>query len=70
MESICLVAWLSASDRFFSREIFTVDRLGFMNDWALVIFLVHKAMHQIFGLPYSWIVLLLLIPATSFASYI
>lgn len=62
MESLCLMGWLSASDRFFSREIFTKDHLGFLNDWALIVFLVHKAMHIIFGLPYSWIVLLLLIP--------
>ncbi|CAJ1371406.1 unnamed protein product [Effrenium voratum] len=62
MEAICLLAWLSASDRFFSREIFTVDRLGFMNDWALLVFLVHKAMHLIFGLPWSWLVLFALIP--------
>jgi len=62
METLCILGWLAASDRFFSREIFTVDRLGFLNDWALLVFLVHKAMHIIFGLPYSWIVLLLLIP--------
>ena len=115
---------LDCSTGFFSREIFTKDHLGFLNDWALIVFLVHKvalcdikhhlsrckrhkavwdilrsmldqitkmcsslqtwpkslvrttmsfskprngtvlqAMHIIFGLPYSWIVLLLLIPA-------
>ncbi|CAE7948221.1 Mss51 [Symbiodinium sp. KB8] len=62
METICILAWLCASDRFFPREIFTEDRLGFLNDWALLLFLVHKAVHMIFGLPLSWFVLVGLMP--------
>lgn len=33
---------LDCSTGFFSREIFTKDHLGFLNDWALIVFLVHK----------------------------
>eukprot|EP00439_Symbiodinium_sp_Y106_P078565 s792_g17.t1 len=62
METVCILAWLCASDRFFPREIFTEDRLGFLNDWALLLFLVHKAVHMIFGLPLSWFVLIGLMP--------
>ncbi|CAE7564613.1 Mss51 [Symbiodinium natans] len=62
METLCLIAWLSAADRFLSKEIFTMDKLGFLNDWALILFLVHKAVHMIFGVPRSWFVLIGLMP--------
>eukprot|EP00913_Durusdinium_trenchii_P031422 g29417.t1 len=50
MEAICLLAWLSASDRDKAELAEAASDL---------------AMHLIFGLPYSWIVLVALIPVCS-----
>jgi len=65
IEIVCIIAWLCAGERMFSKEIFTVDNLGWLNDWALLLFLVHKAAHMMLGgPPTSWMFLAMLLPVT------
>mmetsp|Transcript_97154 Transcript_97154/g.173051 ORF Transcript_97154/g.173051 Transcript_97154/m.173051 type:complete len:438 (-) Transcript_97154:89-1402(-) len=66
IEAVSIIAWLCAGDRMFSREIFTVDKLGWLNDWALLLFLVHKASHMLLGQPTSWLFLAMLLPVVYF----
>lgn len=63
LEAIFVIVWLVAGDRMVQREIFAEDKLDFLNLWALVVFLVHKAVHIVFVSPLNWIVLLGLAPA-------
>jgi len=63
LEGFFVIAWLAAGENIFDSKIFTEDRLGFMNTWALAVFLVHKAVHILFPSPTNWAVLLALIPA-------
>jgi len=58
MEAIFIVVWLCAGDRIVHKEIFTEDKMVFMNDWALIVFLVHKAVHMMLPSPTNWLVIL------------
>lgn len=62
LEAIFLICWLTAGDRMVEREIFTEDSMDFLNDWALLVFLVHKAIHIMFPPPLNWLILAGLVP--------
>jgi len=62
MEGTFIVVWLVAGERMIQGEIFTEDRFGFMNDAALLAFLVHKAVHILVSPPVSWVILVSLVP--------
>lgn len=62
MEGIFLVFWLVAADRIFQKEIFTEDRLDWLNNAALLAFLVHKAIHIAVPQPASWFLLVAIVP--------
>lgn len=63
LEAILVICWLVAGERLVHKEIFTEDKLDFLNDWALVVFLVHKAVHIMVPEPVNWVILFLLAPA-------
>uniref|UniRef100_A0A7S0FWU0 Uncharacterized protein n=1 Tax=Pyrodinium bahamense TaxID=73915 RepID=A0A7S0FWU0_9DINO len=54
LEAIFVVVWLVAGERIVSPEIFKKDKMDFMNDWALVVFLTHKAVHIVVPSPLNW----------------
>jgi len=62
LEGMFALAWLAAGERLLPREIFTQDRLDFMNDWALLVFLIHKAVHIVMPPPWNWLFLASLAP--------
>jgi len=63
IEAILVICWLVAGERFVSNKIFTEDRMGFLNDWSLLVFLVHKAIHIAVPSPLNWAILVGLAPA-------
>mmetsp|Transcript_76326 Transcript_76326/g.236366 ORF Transcript_76326/g.236366 Transcript_76326/m.236366 type:complete len:136 (-) Transcript_76326:129-536(-) len=67
LEGIFVVIWLAAGERLVQPEIFTEDRLAFLNNWGLLVFLVHKAIHMTILPPFNWTVLVLLAPACYWA---
>lgn len=60
LEGVFVVLFLTAAERMIDPGIFLRDRMEFLNDWALVLFMVHKAVHLMFPEPFNWAVLLLL----------
>mmetsp|Transcript_63436 Transcript_63436/g.163237 ORF Transcript_63436/g.163237 Transcript_63436/m.163237 type:complete len:459 (+) Transcript_63436:69-1445(+) len=68
LEAIFVIAWFLAGDRMVQKEIFSEDRLDFLNLWALIVFLVHKAVHIVFPQPINWLILLGLAPICYYAS--
>mmetsp|Transcript_11573 Transcript_11573/g.24385 ORF Transcript_11573/g.24385 Transcript_11573/m.24385 type:complete len:466 (-) Transcript_11573:88-1485(-) len=62
LEAIFVIIWLVAGERLVQKEIFTEDRLDFLNEWALILFLVHKAVHIMFVPPLNWVALVGLAP--------
>jgi len=69
MEAIAVLTWFLAADRVFDIKICSEDKLDFMNDWALLAFLVHKAIHIMFPEPLNWIVIIALAPACYFRKH-
>jgi len=63
LEGLFVTVWLVAGERLVQSEIFTEDKLQFMNYWALIVFLVHKAVHIAIVPPFNWVVLLAIVPA-------
>lgn len=63
VEAVFMLVWLIAGEHIAKPEIFTVDKLEFLNDWALLVFLVHKAVHMILPSPVNWVFLVALAPA-------
>eukprot|EP00927_Polykrikos_kofoidii_P073497 TRINITY_DN69529_c0_g1_i1.p1 TRINITY_DN69529_c0_g1~~TRINITY_DN69529_c0_g1_i1.p1 ORF type:complete len:449 (+),score=57.87 TRINITY_DN69529_c0_g1_i1:141-1487(+) len=57
LEFIFVVAFFTALDRVVDEQIFTKDKLDFLGNWAMLLFLLHKAVHLLFGSPYNWLVL-------------
>mmetsp|Transcript_13478 Transcript_13478/g.31693 ORF Transcript_13478/g.31693 Transcript_13478/m.31693 type:complete len:450 (+) Transcript_13478:111-1460(+) len=66
IELIFMAWWLVAGERWVDHKIFTEDRLAFMGDWALLIFMVHKALHIILPNPFNWIAIASLVPVCWF----
>lgn len=62
LDAFFILAWLVAGEYLFDDRIFTQDKLGFLNLYALLVFLFHKALFIVFPLSTSWAVLLLLAP--------
>lgn len=62
LEAVFVVTWLVAGERMVQTEIFTEDRMEFMNDWALLAFLTHKAIHILLSPPFNWLAIIALIP--------
>lgn len=63
LEAIFVVIWLAAGERLVQPEIFTEDKLKFLNNWGMLTFLVHKAVHIAVVPPLNWAFLVLLAPA-------
>lgn len=63
LDTFFILAWVVAGEFMFDDRIFTVDKLYFLNWWALAVFLLHKAIHICFSFPTNWAILLALIPA-------
>jgi hypothetical protein len=63
IEFLLVGSWLVAGDRLWQREIFSVDKLTFLNEWALLVFLVHKAAELLLGSPDEWFFIFGLAPA-------
>mmetsp|Transcript_121254 Transcript_121254/g.213788 ORF Transcript_121254/g.213788 Transcript_121254/m.213788 type:complete len:456 (-) Transcript_121254:24-1391(-) len=61
IEVILVVWWLVAGERFVDPAIFSQDKLGFLCDWALLVFLLHKAIHVVVPPPFNWVIILALI---------
>jgi len=62
MEMIFVVFFLSAAERMADPKIFSEDRMEFMGNFTLLLFLVHKAIYILVPQPYCWLVILSLIP--------
>jgi len=62
LEGIFVMIWLVAGERLVDPKIFTEHKLGFLNEWALLVFLLHKAIHITIMRPLNWIALLALAP--------
>lgn len=62
IEVILVIFWLTAGERMVDPRIFSEDKLGFLGDWALLVFLVHKACHIMLWQPWNWMFLLALAP--------
>lgn len=62
IEFIFVAGWMTAGERMVQREVFTEDNVVWLNDWALLVFLVHKAVHIVFPSPVNWLVLAGLVP--------
>jgi len=62
LEMIMVVIFLCAMERLVDSKIFTVDNMEWLGDWALLVFLVHKAIHIIFPPPFNWLMLLGSVP--------
>jgi len=63
VEAVFILAWLIAGEHIAKPEIFTEDKLEFLNTWALIVFLVHKAVHMIVPFPVNWVFLVALAPS-------
>jgi hypothetical protein len=62
------MAFLSAGERFVDPKIFTEDKLGFIGNLGLFLFLVHKAVHIVVPAPFNWFLLISFGPLFWFAS--
>jgi len=62
LEALCVVCWFLAIDKVVDPKMFSEDKMDFMNDWALLVFLVHKAVHIVLPQPWNWIVIAGLVP--------
>jgi len=62
MEMIFVVFFLCAAERMADPKIFSEDRMDFMGNFTLLLFLVHKAVYILVPQPYCWYVILSLIP--------
>jgi len=66
LEAVCVIGFFLIADRVFDPKIFTEDKLDWMNDWALLVFLVHKAVHIMLPQPWNWFVIVALVPTCYF----
>lgn len=62
LESFFMIAWLTCGEWLFDGKIFSEDKLDFMNNWALAVFLLHKAIHILTKWPLNWTLILAMIP--------
>lgn len=62
LEGIFLMIWLVAGERLVDPKVFTQDGFSFLNTWALLVFLLHKAIHTTVLEPLNWIALIALAP--------
>eukprot|EP00747_Dinoflagellata_sp_TGD_P191976 gnl/TRDRNA2_/TRDRNA2_56141_c0_seq1.p1 gnl/TRDRNA2_/TRDRNA2_56141_c0~~gnl/TRDRNA2_/TRDRNA2_56141_c0_seq1.p1 ORF type:complete len:467 (+),score=94.64 gnl/TRDRNA2_/TRDRNA2_56141_c0_seq1:88-1488(+) len=62
VEFIFITVWMVAGDRLFDQKIFAEDKLGFLNEWALLVYLLHKAIHMTIVRPMNWYVIFGLAP--------
>jgi len=60
LELICLLLFLCCMERMFDPKIFTEDRMEWLGNWTLLLFLVHKAVHLLVPAPFNWVTLLIL----------
>jgi len=62
LEFVFMGVWLVGSDRFIDSGIFTEDKMDFINDYCLALYLMHRAVHIVFPSPFNWLVLAALCP--------
>jgi hypothetical protein len=57
-EMLFLIMFLAAGELAFDPAIYTEDACMWLGNWSLLLFLVHKAVHILFGQPFNWIILI------------
>lgn len=62
LEAMFTVVFLCGMERICDKEIYSKDKAYWIGNWALLLFLVHKAVHIVFPPPYNWSILLSLAP--------
>lgn len=62
LEAVWVVLFLTGMERMVEPEIFSEDRMQYLQNWALLLFLVHKAVQLLLPVPWSWLVLVGLLP--------
>jgi len=62
IEAVLVVGWLCAGQDLVDPKIFSEDKLHWVNEWALLAFLAHQAVHWVVKSPINWCVLLALGP--------
>jgi len=66
VEAVFVVSFLVAAERFVDHRIYTKDRFQWLNAWALLVFLVHKAVHLMMIFPLNWGMFFALAPVCAF----
>lgn len=61
-ETLLSLAWLTAGQTMVDPKIFSVDGLSWVNEWALLAFLLQTALWLLFGQPMSTVILLAMGP--------
>eukprot|EP00747_Dinoflagellata_sp_TGD_P163809 gnl/TRDRNA2_/TRDRNA2_182905_c0_seq1.p1 gnl/TRDRNA2_/TRDRNA2_182905_c0~~gnl/TRDRNA2_/TRDRNA2_182905_c0_seq1.p1 ORF type:complete len:453 (-),score=75.73 gnl/TRDRNA2_/TRDRNA2_182905_c0_seq1:44-1402(-) len=62
LEAICVISWLTAAEIMFDENIFAHDQLSWVNQWALLVFLLNQAVHWLLSEWAAWCFLLGLAP--------
>jgi len=62
LEMLFTMLFLCAMERMIDPKIFRKDRMQFFGNFALALFLVHKAVYILVPRPYCWIVIFSLVP--------
>jgi len=62
LEMLFTMLFLCAMERLIDPNIFRKDRLQFFGNFALALFLLHKAVYILVPAPYCWIVIFSLLP--------
>jgi len=62
LEMIFMIMFLCGMELIVDPAIFTVDKMQFLGYWALIVFLVHKAVHITTPPPFNWIIIVGLVP--------
>lgn len=57
-----IVGFLVCGEIMFDPKIFTEDKMYWVNDWCLLLFLVHKFIHDVVPSPFSWLLGLSFLP--------
>ncbi|CAE8595800.1 unnamed protein product [Polarella glacialis] len=61
-EALLTMAWLTGGQHMVDKKIFTVDGLSWVNEWAVVAFLMHTGLRLLLGSPLGWVALLAIGP--------
>eukprot|EP00929_Paragymnodinium_shiwhaense_P025550 TRINITY_DN15428_c0_g1_i3.p1 TRINITY_DN15428_c0_g1~~TRINITY_DN15428_c0_g1_i3.p1 ORF type:complete len:288 (+),score=29.05 TRINITY_DN15428_c0_g1_i3:166-1029(+) len=57
LEFAFILLFLTALERIVDDKICREDRMDVLNNWALALFVVHKAIHMLLPSPWNWLVI-------------